>query len=86
MLKRQQFEDDESDETASRVEKSQRLDERDDEEGQGLDKYEGEGEGDRYVSLPFITPLPPQKKSNRPSDLGKGTRSLNHLLCIQKIC
>ncbi len=58
------------------------------EEGQSLDKYESEGEGEDvgYVPFPFVTPPPPpQKKSNRPTDMGKGTKSLNHLVCIPKI-
>lgn len=58
VLKHQQFKDSESDKTESSVSKRQRLDVHDDEEGQGLDKYEGEDEGKRYVSVPFITPPP----------------------------
>ncbi len=45
VLKRQRFEDSESDETEPRVSKRQRVDVYDNEEGQGLDKYESEGEG-----------------------------------------
>ncbi len=61
--------------------KRQRLDARDDEEGEGLDEFEGEDIG--YVPLPFVAPL--RNGSNRPTDMGEGTRSLNHLVCIQKI-
>ncbi len=59
----------------------------DDEEGQSLDEYEGEGEGENvgYIFLPFVAPPPPQKELIRPTDMGKGTRSLNHLVCIPKI-
>ena len=87
LLKRQRFEESGSDETEPKGLKRQRLDERDDEEGNSLDEDEGEIEGARYVSPPFV-PLPslPRKVSNRPSDLGKGTKSLNHLVCILKIC
>lgn len=87
LLKRQRFEESGSDETEPKGSKRQRLDERDDEEGNSLDEDEGEIEGARYVPPPFV-PLPPlpRKVSNRPSDLGEGTRSLNHLVCIPKIC
>lgn len=87
LLKRQRFEESGSDETEPKGLKRQRLDERDDEEGNSLDEDEGEIEGARYVPPPFV-PLPPlpRKVSNRPSDLGEGTRSLNHLVCIPKIC
>ena len=61
MLKRQQLEDSESDETESRGSKCQRLDMHDNEEGETLDEFEGEGEGENtgYVSLPFVTNPPP---------------------------
>lgn len=61
----------------------------DDEKRQELDKYEGEdeGENERYVFFPFIAPLLlSQKESNRLTDLGENTKSLNHLVCILKIC
>ena len=48
----------------------------DDEEGNGLNEYEGEIEGGSYVSLP---PLP-RKVSNRPSDLGEETKSLKSIV------
>ena len=87
MLKRLQFNNSKGDKTAQRVEKCRRLDERDNKEGYSLDKYKGVIESARYVLSPFIA-LPPlsQKESNRPSDLGKRTKSLNHLVCISKIC
>lgn len=55
MLKYRWFKDNESDKTISRVEKCQCLDEHNNKEWQGLDKYKGENEGtaDRYVSFPF---------------------------------
>ena len=86
MLQRQRFENNRSDETEPRVWKRQRLDERDNEEKNGLDEDEGEIEGAKYVSSPFIPLLLPQKMSNRPSNLGKGTKSLNHLIYVPKIC
>ena len=87
LLKRQRFKEGGSDETEPKGSKRQRLDECDDEEGNSLDEDEDEMEGARYVPPPFV-PLPslPQKVSNCPSDLGKGTRSLNHLVCLPKIC
>ncbi len=68
-----------------RSSKRQRLDSCDDEEGEGLDEFEGESEGEDigYVPLPFVAP--PEKESNRPTDMGEETRSLNHLVCIPKI-
>ncbi len=85
VLKRQRFEDSGSDVTELRGSKRQRLDVHDDEEGEGLDEIESEGEREDigYVPLTFIAP--PQKESNRPTDMGEGTRSLNHLVCIPKI-
>ncbi len=85
VLKRQQFKDSGSDITESRDSKRQWLDARDDEEGEGLDEFEGEGEREDigYVPLPFIAPL--QKESNRPTNMGEGIKSLNHLVCIPKI-
>ena len=51
-LKYQQFEDSGSDETEPRGSKRQQLDVRDDEEEEGLDKFE-EGEDIGYVPFPF---------------------------------
>lgn len=61
-----------------------------DEKGElGLDKYEGESEGEkrdvRYIFFPFVALFPPQKESNRPTNIGKGIKSLNHLICILQI-
>ncbi len=61
------------------------LDVHDNKERLSLDKYKGEREGIGYIPLPFVTPPPPQKRSNRPTDMGEGTRSQNHLICIPKI-
>ncbi len=68
-----------------RVSKRQCVGVYDDEEGLSLDKYEGEGEDVGYVPLPFVALPPPRKESNRPTDMGKGTRSLNYLVYILKI-
>ena len=86
LLKRQRFEESGSDKTKLKRSKCQRLDERDNEKGNSLDKDESEIEGARYVLPPFV-PLSPlsRKVSNRLSDLDEGTRSLNHLVCIPKI-
>ncbi len=85
VLKHQRFEDSGRYVTEPRGSKCQRLDVRNDEEGEGLNEFEGEGEREdiRYVPLPLVAPL--QKESNRPTDMSKGTRSLNHLVCISKI-
>ena len=57
------------------------LDERDNEEGNGLDKDEGKIEGTRYVFLLFVSLFSPLRKvSNRLLDLDKETKSLNHLV------
>ena len=87
VLKCQQFEESGIDETEPKGSKCQHLDNCDNKKRNSLNKNEGEIESARYVSPPFV-PLPPlpQKVSNRPSDLGKGTKSLNHLVCISKIC
>ena len=87
VLKQQQFEDSGSDKRKPKRSKPQRLDECDNEEKNGLDEDEDEIEDTRYALLlcVFFFPLP-QKVSNRPSDLDEGTRSLNHLVCISKIC
>ncbi len=58
----------------------------DDEEGLSLNEYEDEGENVGYVPLLFVASPPlPQKESNRLTDMGEETRSLNHLVCIPKI-
>ena len=74
VLKRQRFEDSGSDKTEKRGSKRQRSDARDDEEGESLDEFDGEDEGENtgYVPLPFVVNLFPPKKSNRPIDLGEG--------------
>ena len=82
MLKCQLFDDSDSDKKVPRLYKHLRIDESDNKE-QDLDKYEGKVDG--YVYLPpILAPTPPQKESNRPSDLDEGTRSLTHLVCIPK--
>lgn len=77
-LKRQQFKDNESDMTESRISKCQCIDIYDNEEGQSLDKYEDKG--NRYI---FLLPLS-QKESNRLINLGEKINNLNHLICITK--
>ena len=85
VLKRQQFKDNESDKMEPSGSKRQQLDLRDDEEEESLNEFndKDKGEGIGYVPLLFVTP--PQKESNRPTDMDKGTRSLNNLVCIPKI-
>ena len=80
MLKHQQFEDGRSEKTKPRRSKRQRLDEHNNEEGNGLDADEGEIEGHRYVFLPLL----PQKVSNYPSDSDEETRSLKHIVSIPR--
>lgn len=55
------------------------MGEHDNEEEQSSDKYQDSG--DKYIPLP----LHPQKESNRLTDLGEATRSLNYLVCIPKL-
>ena len=87
LLKRQRFEESGSDEMEPKGSKRQRLDERDNEEGNSLNEDQGEIEGARYIPSSFVPlPLLFRNVSNRPSDLGKGIRSLNHLVYIPKIC
>lgn len=61
----------------------------DDKKGQDLDKYEDEGEEKEknveYILFPFVAAFSPsQKESNRLINMGKRTKSLNHLICIPK--
>ena len=85
MLKRQQFKDSGSDKMEPRDSKRQWLDLYNDEHEEGLDEFEGEGEGEgiEYVLFFFVAPF--QKESNCPTDMGKVTRSVNHLVYIPKI-
>lgn len=81
MLKRQQFKNGESDKTELNVSKRPQLDVYDNKEGQGLKKCKSKSE--IYVLFPFIAHIfPSQKKLNRPTDLDKGTKSLNYLVYI----
>ncbi len=54
----------------------------DNKEGEDLDEFEIESEGEAigYVLLIFIAP--PQKESNHLIDMGEGTRSLNYFVYI----
>ena len=85
VLKRQRFKDSGSDKMEPRGSKQQRLDLHDNKEEENLDEFEGENkkEGIGYVPLPFITSL--RKESNHSTNMGKETRSLNHLVYIPKI-
>ena len=74
MLKRQQFKDNESDIMEPKTSKWLHVDEHDNKEKQGLDKYQGKD--GKYVPLFLCS----QKKSNRQTDLGEGTKRLNHLV------
>ena len=57
------------------------------EEEKSLDKYEGEGKAERYVTFFFIALfLPSQKESNSLTNLSEKTKNLNHLVYILKIC
>lgn len=87
MLKYQQFENGKSDIIKPKISKRQHINKHDNEERNGLDEYEDEIKYIRYVPPPFIALSPlSQKESNRPLDLGKETKSLNHLVYIPKIC
>ena len=61
-LKRQQFEDSESDAMELKALKRPRVDAHDNKERQGLDKYQGKG--GRYIPLSSL----PQKESNCPTN------------------
>ena len=83
LLKRQQFNDGESEKTAPIVYKCQRFDEHNNKKGQSLNEDKNDGDRDKYILLPptaFL--LLSQKKLNRPSDLSEGIKSLTYLICI----
>lgn len=88
MLKRQSLEDAKSDETKLKVLKCQHVSIYDNEEKQSFDKNKSESK-DKYIGctpLLFIVPLyPPQKKSNRLTNLSEGIKNLNYLIYILKI-
>lgn len=79
MLNYQQFKYSKSDATELKASKCPCINEHDNEEGQGLDKYQAKD--GRYI---FFHLCPP-KKSNRLTNLGKKSRSLNYLIYIQKL-
>lgn len=54
ILKCQQFKDSESDKTESKILKCQRMDDCDNEEGNGLDKYEDEIESANIFPFPLV--------------------------------
>ncbi len=87
VFKCQRFKDNRSDKTESRSLKCQRLDIYDNEKGERLDKFEDKGERENieYVPFSFIASLFSRKESNRLTDMGEGTKSLNHFVCILKI-
>ena len=78
VLKRQQFKDSRNDKIELKGSKYQQLDLHDNKEEESLNEFENEGEIESigYVLLPFVALS--QKESNRPIDMGKGIRSLNH--------
>ena len=79
VLKRQHIKVNESDGMEPRALKRSRVDEHDNKKGQGLDDYHGKV--GRYVFLLLCL----QRESNCSTDLGKGRKSLNHLLYIPKL-
>lgn len=89
MLKYQQFKDSKNDEIESSISKRRQLNMHDNEKRQSLNMYEGEGKGEGkrdilffFIGLLFFS----QKELNCPINLGKRTKSLNHLVYILKIC
>ena len=60
---------------APRGQKRPRFDESENEESQGFIDHEN----DEYI--PFLAAFP-RRESNRPSNLGEGTKSLTHLVSI----
>ena len=85
VLKRQRFEDSRNNKMEPKSSKYQRLDLHDNKEEEGLDKFKGEDERENIKYVFFLFVAHPQKESNRPTDIGKGTKNLNHLVCIPKI-
>lgn len=88
VFKRQQFKESKIEEKEPKVSKRKCLDVYDNKKKKSLDKYEGKSEGkDRgYVLFLFVAPLSPlQEESNRSTNIIKGTKNLNHLVCIPKI-
>lgn len=88
MLKDQRFENIENDKTELRVSKHQRMNTYNDKKEQGLDEYEGQGEGEDVVYilfLAFVALFSSQKKSNHLIKMDKGIKSLNYLIYIPKI-
>ncbi len=65
--------------------KRQRLDLRDNKEGESLDKFEDEDEEEDIRYIPHLFIVPPQKKSNCPINRIEEIKSLNHLVYIPKI-
>lgn len=81
VLKHLQFGDNINDKMKLGESKRQHLDEQNNKERNSLDKDESEIKDVRYILSPFISLFPLfQKESNRLSNLGKETRSLNHLI------
>ncbi len=71
---RWRYDNGEAEERAPKVYKRRRINESEDKERQNLSAdYENDG----YI------PLPPLKVSNRPINLGEGTRSQTHLVNIE---
>ena len=85
MLKRQQFDDNESNETEPRDSKCQQLNVHNDKEEKSLDKFEDEGKGEDIKYIPLLFVVFPQKESNCLTNINKRTKSLNHLVYIPKI-
>ncbi len=87
MLRCQVFEDSKREKTEPKVSKCQHVSIHDNEKEQCLHEYEDKGEGEDigYVLFPFVIFPPPQKNSNRLTDIGEKRRSLNQLVCMSKI-
>lgn len=82
MLKRQWFKDSESDEMQSSVSNRQQLDMHDDEEGQGLDKYKSEAEGERYVFFSLYCSSSSSSKGVKPPNRSGWGNKEPKLPCI----
>ena len=80
VVKCQQFENSGSEEIEPRGSKCRQLYAHGNEKEKSLDKFESEGKEEviGYVPLSFV--IFSQKESNRSTDMGKRTRSLNYLV------
>lgn len=83
---RQRFDDNKNEKMAPIAYKCLWFDKRDNEKRQSLDKYENDGNDDRYVSLPPIAFLLQKKKIKLPIRFRQKIKNLIYLVSISKKC